>query len=154
MWATKSSFILAAPAVAGASETRTIAELDTQFRPGDARWRPDVRQLGESHGKWEQQSLFLDGDVAKHGGFAVDCDHGGGHVSAPDDRKIAGWQFLKDHPFGVSPEPYANGLPSGFPRYCKIITAANAIPNPDPLDMPRRGLLTAIFMQATVARGG
>ena len=24
----------------------------------------------------------------------------------------AGWQFMKDHPFGVSPEPYANGLPT------------------------------------------
>ena len=32
--------------------------------------------------------------------------------------------------FGVSPEPYRNGLPSNFPTYCKIITAADAIPNP------------------------
>jgi poly(3-hydroxybutyrate) depolymerase len=85
---------------------------------------------------FSQQSLFLAGDVAKHGGFAVDCNHGGGHVGAPDDLKTAGWQFFKDHPFGVSPEPYANGLPSTFPKYCKIITAADAIPNPDPIDVP------------------
>ena len=31
------------------------------------------------------------------------------------------WQFMKDHPFGVTPEPYANGLPASFPSYCKII---------------------------------
>jgi hypothetical protein len=85
---------------------------------------------------FSQQSLFLDGDVAKHGGLAIDCDHGGGHVGAPDDLKLAGWQFFKDHPFGVSPEPYANGLPATFPKYCKIITPADAIDNPDPIDKP------------------
>jgi hypothetical protein len=85
---------------------------------------------------FSQQSLFLDGNVATYGGLAVDCNHGGGHVGAPDDLKTAGWQFMKDHPFGVSPEPYASGLPSSFPMYCKIITAADAIPNPDPLDVP------------------
>jgi hypothetical protein len=85
---------------------------------------------------FSQQSLFLAGDVATHGGFAVDCDHGGAHVSAPDSLKLAGWQFLKDHPFGVSPEPYAMGLPANFPKYCKIITAKDAIPNPDPIDKP------------------
>ena len=79
---------------------------------------------------FSQQSLYLDGRVAKLGGFAVDCNHGGGHVGAPDDLKTAGWQFLKDHPFGVSPEPYASGLPSNFPPYCQIITAAQAINNP------------------------
>jgi hypothetical protein len=85
---------------------------------------------------FSQQSLFLAGDVAKHGGFAIDCNHGGGHVGAPDDLKTAGWEFFKDHPFGVTPEPYAKGLPADFPPYCKIITPADAIPNPDPIDMP------------------
>jgi poly(3-hydroxybutyrate) depolymerase len=85
---------------------------------------------------FSQQSLFLDGDVAVHGGLAIDCDHGGGHVGAPDALKLAGWQFFKDHPFGVSPEPYAGGLPASFPKYCKIITAADAIKNPDPIDKP------------------
>lgn len=85
---------------------------------------------------FSQQSLFVDGDVAMHGGLAIDCDHGGGHVGAPDTLKLAGWQFFKDHPFGVSPEPYAGGLPASFPKYCKIITAADAIKNPDPIDKP------------------
>ncbi len=75
------------------------------------------------------QSMVLDVDVAMKGGFAIDCNHGLGHVSAPTDLKAAGWQFLKDHPFGVSPEPYASGLPSTFPTYCTIIKATDTAPD-------------------------
>jgi predicted esterase len=60
-------------------------------------------------------------DIAKLGGFVVDCDHGGGHCQSPATVKAAQWQFLKDHPFGVTPEPYAAGLPSSFPSFCKVI---------------------------------
>ena len=28
-------------------------------------------------------------------------------------------QFFMDHPYEVSPEPYATKIPSGFPSYCK-----------------------------------
>jgi hypothetical protein len=75
------------------------------------------------------QSMVLDVDVAMKGGFAIDCNHGGGHVGAPVDLKAAGWQFLKDHPFGVSPEPYASGLPSTFPPYCTVIKATDMAPD-------------------------
>jgi hypothetical protein len=75
------------------------------------------------------QSMVLDVDVAMKGGFAMDCNHGGGHVGSPPDLKAAGWQFLKDHPFGVSPEPYANGLPSMFPSYCTIVKATDMAPD-------------------------
>jgi hypothetical protein len=68
-----------------------------------------------------QASLDLDNADAAAGGFAVDCDHGGGHVGAPPDLKAAGWQFMKAHPFGTKPSPYAGGLPAGFPSYCMII---------------------------------
>ena len=27
-------------------------------------------------------------------------------------------------------------MPDSFPKYCKILTAADAIKNPDPIDMP------------------
>jgi hypothetical protein len=74
------------------------------------------------------QSLVLDVDVVKKGGFAVDCNHMGGHVGASTALIDNGWQFMKDHPFGVSPEPYANGLPMGFPAYCKIIKATDTAP--------------------------
>jgi len=60
-------------------------------------------------------------DIAKKGGFAVDCDHGGSHCGSPAAVKNAQWKFLKDHPFGVMPEPYAAGLPADFPTFCKII---------------------------------
>jgi hypothetical protein len=70
---------------------------------------------------FSQTSLRLCRDVTQRGGFAVDCDHGGGHCASPSALKAAQWQFLKAHPFGVSPNPYASGLPSGFPSYCRIV---------------------------------
>ncbi|HET8937002.1 MAG TPA: hypothetical protein VFN67_26345 [Polyangiales bacterium] len=58
--------------------------------------------------------------VATDGGFAVECDHGGGHCGTPERIREAQWQFLMAHPFGTKPSPYANGLPQGFPRECHI----------------------------------
>lgn len=66
-------------------------------------------------------SMDLDKVIAGAGGFAVDCNHGGGHVGAPPDLKAAGWEFMKAHPFGTKPSPYANGLPANFPSYCMIL---------------------------------
>ena len=71
-----------------------------------------------------QASAIEDKDVVSKGGTVVDCNHGGGICSAPASVIAAQWQFCNDHPFGVSPEPYANGLPSGFPSACKIISTA------------------------------
>jgi hypothetical protein len=68
-------------------------------------------------------SKATDQVVANMGGFAVDCDHGGGHCGAPPEVIAAQWQFLKDHPFGVSVDPYAAGLPSSFPTYCTKFSA-------------------------------
>ncbi|HMI91610.1 MAG TPA: hypothetical protein VK509_09625, partial [Polyangiales bacterium] len=59
-------------------------------------------------------------DIAKKGGLAVDCDHGGRHCGSPAAVKTAQWQFLKDHPFGAE-DPYKGTLPAGFPAFCKII---------------------------------
>jgi predicted esterase len=67
-----------------------------------------------------QQSLAMDQAIVSAGGFAVDCDHGGGHCGAPGDLYASAMQFLFDHPYGVAPEPYAGGLPPGFPSYCTI----------------------------------
>jgi hypothetical protein len=110
----------------------TIGGMDLQ----NPKHVPDIMTMHGAKGvdvvivDFSQQSLYEDGQVAKLGGFAVDCNTGLGHVEAPDSLKLNGWQFLKDHPFGVSPEPYANGLPSSFPSTCTIITAADAIANP------------------------
>jgi hypothetical protein len=55
-----------------------------------------------------------------HGSFVINCDHQGGHCAAPDELKVAYWQFLKDHPFGIEKSPWAAGIPAGVPDYCKV----------------------------------
>jgi poly(3-hydroxybutyrate) depolymerase len=71
-------------------------------------------------------SVQLGQDVVAQGGFAVDCDHGGGHCGAPAAFVAAQWQFLKDHPFATTPSPYAAGLPASFPSSCQIVNARSA----------------------------
>jgi hypothetical protein len=66
-------------------------------------------------------SIDLDKAIVAKGGFAVDCNHGLGHVAAPADLKAAGWEFMKVHPFETKPSPYAAGLPASFPKYCMIM---------------------------------
>jgi hypothetical protein len=99
-------------------------------RPGTLQDPSHVPAIITAHGamgsdvvvvEFTTTSLNEDMDIAKKGGFAVDCDHGGGHCQSPTAAKNAQWQFLKDHPFGVTPEPYAAGLPASFPMYCKVI---------------------------------
>jgi poly(3-hydroxybutyrate) depolymerase len=55
--------------------------------------------------------------------IVIDCDDGGAHTDITRLTRLAPstWQFFKDHPFKQGkPDPYAKGLPSGFPTYCKI----------------------------------
>jgi hypothetical protein len=59
--------------------------------------------------------------TSEAGGFAVDCPHDAGHCGATPELKAAQWKFLQDHPFGADPEPYASGLPEGFPSACTIV---------------------------------
>jgi hypothetical protein len=63
-----------------------------------------------------------DNYILHYGGFAVNCIHNSGHCGAPAALYGSAWQFLKDHPFGTKPSPYAGGLPSGFDSTCKIFT--------------------------------
>ena len=55
--------------------------------------------------------------------IVIDCDDGGAHTDITRLTRLgpSAWQFFKDHPFKQGkPDPYAKGLPSGFPSYCKI----------------------------------
>jgi len=61
--------------------------------------------------------------VAADGGFAVLCDHGGGHCAAPPRIREAQWQLLLAHPYGTHPSPFAAGLPGGFPTECRVARA-------------------------------
>ena len=65
-------------------------------------------------------SNALDMSAKMHGSFVVNCNHGGGHCQAPPELQTAAWQFMKDHPWGVDPSPWASGIPSGIPDYCEI----------------------------------
>jgi len=70
---------------------------------------------------FSETSADLTSDVAAAGGFVTNCDHGGSHCGSPSEVRGAQWEFLKAHPFGVSPDPYAGGLPGSFPGYCQKI---------------------------------
>jgi poly(3-hydroxybutyrate) depolymerase len=59
-----------------------------------------------------------DRQMKEAGAFVVNCNHGGGHCQAPAPLYAAAWEFMKAHPFGVTPEPYSAGLPASFPSYC------------------------------------
>jgi predicted esterase len=63
-------------------------------------------------------SRALDRAADDHGGFVINCDHGGGHCGAPPELQIAAWEFMKDHPWGVTESPWADGFPDGVPDYC------------------------------------
>ena len=51
--------------------------------------------------------------------FAVSCDHGMGHVLRPEFMDVV-VPFLLDHPMGISPLPYQDGLPEGLPKHCTV----------------------------------
>jgi dienelactone hydrolase len=80
-----------------------------------------------SHGAAGQDQFLVDFNQASHTwetanpkAFIVDCDDGGNHLSTGPRTAMApqAIQMLWDHPFGVAPEPYANGLPAGWPSTC------------------------------------
>jgi hypothetical protein len=78
---------------------------------------------------FSETSEAYDNYMMKAGAFAIDCDHGGGHCGAPADLQASAWQFMKDHPYGTKPSPYlAAGLPSTFPKYCKIWVPTSRMP--------------------------
>ena len=58
--------------------------------------------------------------VASDGGFAVLCNHRGGHCATPARIREAQWRFLMAHPYGTSQSPYEGGLPAMFPSECRI----------------------------------
>lgn len=51
------------------------------------------------------------------GWYTMMCKHAGGHAIDTGVAPVS-LKFFMDHPYGVSPEPYANAIPAGFPSYC------------------------------------
>ncbi len=56
---------------------------------------------------------------ANPGYFGFLCDHGMGHT-VPSAARASAWQFLQDHPFGMHPHAYEEGLPEGFYSPCSL----------------------------------
>jgi hypothetical protein len=71
---------------------------------------------------FSEWSMHLAQDIVNHGGFAIDCTHSAGHCGAPAELIAAQWQFLKDHPFGTTVDPYGGNVPATFPSYCQVVT--------------------------------
>jgi hypothetical protein len=65
-------------------------------------------------------SAAYEADIKKKGGTSVDCNNSGGHVGPAGIVGPAMWEFMKDHPFKVSQDPYANGVPTDFPKFCVV----------------------------------
>lgn len=54
-----------------------------------------------------------------YGFFSMMCHHTGGHIQPSGVRERA-LDFLLAHPYGVSPPPFAGGVPSEYPEYCGL----------------------------------
>jgi hypothetical protein len=67
---------------------------------------------------FEQNTRFLSDAISSAGGFAAECRLDTPHCGTPGELQVRAWEFLKAHPFGVSPFPHASGLAAGFPESC------------------------------------
>jgi predicted esterase len=52
------------------------------------------------------------------GHYAALCEHTQGH-EIPLDAAPSVYAMFLAHPYGMTPSPYADGLPSSFPAYCR-----------------------------------
>jgi hypothetical protein len=69
---------------------------------------------------FEHSSRLLVEAIRAGGGFAIDCPLDVNQCVPAVEVQERSWEFLKAHPFGVAPFPYANGLPVGLPESCRI----------------------------------
>jgi hypothetical protein len=89
-----------------------------------------VPSMVGAHGKDGSDSLgvnfgaatpALGQEIAKAGGFAMDCDDGSSHIDTLSRFAIGGKarEFFKAHPWGVKPW---TAVPPGWPSNCKVFT--------------------------------
>ncbi len=67
---------------------------------------------------FDETSRYMVEQLRADGSFVVECEHDRGHTLPPGGLDYA-YRFLLDHPRGIQPEPYADGLPEGFPSFCR-----------------------------------
>jgi hypothetical protein len=120
----RSGYIAAAAPLSGGLTGLGGAYLDPVNMPQDPSNVPAAMATHGAEGSdvvvidFAQASAAWEADVARKGGFSIDCNTGGGHVTGPPQISPAIWQFFQDHPFKTK-QPYASGLPSVFPSYCQ-----------------------------------
>jgi predicted esterase len=114
----RSSYVAAAAPNSGGITAPT-------FRIEDPAHVPAVMTM---HGGSTDNVIVNFGDTSRQlistlsplGAFLVDCNHESGHCGAPASLHEMAWEFMKAHPFGTRPSPYAGGLPADFPEICAI----------------------------------
>lgn len=121
---TKSGYLAATATLSGGLPSLN----GTYFTPTILQDPTHVPAAMATHGATGVDELVIDfavasadweADIQKKGGFSVDCNTGGGHVSGPPEIGPAIWQFFQDHPFKIE-DDYTSGLPGVFPSYCQI----------------------------------
>lgn len=68
---------------------------------------------------FENATLRLSALLQEDGHFVTHCKHNAGHSLPPSGEEYV-WTFFEAHPKGVSPEPWAEGLPQGMPSMCSL----------------------------------
>jgi predicted esterase len=130
MWYARSGYVASVVSYSGGVDTINQVALQT----------PYAAPTLVAHGAMGSDTLILDfatasaeweSIIATDDGTYVDCNGSGDDLDfftqlGPDLKPVA-WQFLDDHPYGVSPEPYTS-LPSDFPAFCALNDAGTPPP--------------------------
>ncbi len=117
----------------GAARSSYIAAVSTNsggtVRPPEPFDSPQRPALMTMHGadstdvvvvSFAERSRAANDHYLGHGAVVVTCNHGGGHCGAAGALQEHAWAFMKAHPFGVKPKPWA-ALPASFPPYCMLL---------------------------------
>jgi predicted esterase len=123
MWFARSGYLASVISYSGGDATINRAPLQDASNPPAALVAHGAMGSDEFILDFASASATWESEIKADGGFSIDCNDGGNHLAFFETRapnlKSVSYPFLRDHPFGVSPEPYTT-LPSGFPSYCKI----------------------------------
>jgi hypothetical protein len=121
----RSGYVAAAVTLSGGLDELTAGESLTPTTLQDPSNVPSVMAVHGAPGSdvviidFAEASAAWEADIATKKGFSLDCNTGGGHVSGPPQILPGMWQFMLDHPFKVSPQPYPP-IPAVYPSYCQI----------------------------------
>jgi dienelactone hydrolase len=69
--------------------------------------------------EFEPLNIELSAALRADGHFVAECVHDRGHRLPADPRGLY-WPFFEAHPWGITEEPWAGGLPEGWPEWCRL----------------------------------